>query len=292
MCKNLVEKGKLDKALIIYNRTKKRADDLAEKLGAGNTKVAGTVDDVVAGSDIIFISLADDKAVNATIDTALQQDVKGKLFVDTSTVHPETSNALAERIGAKGAEFVAMPVFGAPAMADAGTVICVLAGPSSSIAKVKPYTTGVVGRADIDYVDQEPGKATLLKVIGNTFIINMVESLAEGLTLAELSGLGTDNLHKWIEVMFPGPYAAYSNRMLAGDYYKREEPLFAVDLARKGAGHALDIAKKVGNAKMGALEAADSHLVAVKEHLGAKGDLPSIYGAVRQENGLKFENKD
>ena len=109
MCKNLVEKGKLDKTLIIYNRTKKRADDLAEKLGAGNTKVAGTVDDVVAGSDIIFICLGDDKAVNATIDTALQQDVKGKLFVDCSTVHPDTSNALAKRIGEKGAEFVAMP---------------------------------------------------------------------------------------------------------------------------------------------------------------------------------------
>src|SRR6266571_5274714 len=124
-------------------------------------------------------------------------------------------------------------------MADAGSLICVLAGPSSSIAQVKPYTTGVVGRADIDYADQEPGKATLLKIIGNTFIINIIKSLAEGHTLAELSGLRTDNLHKWIEVMFPGPYATYSNRMLAGDYYKREEPLFGVDLARKDAGHAL-----------------------------------------------------
>ncbi|OCL11271.1 hypothetical protein AOQ84DRAFT_386947 [Glonium stellatum] len=292
MCKNLVEKGKLDKPLIIHNRTKKRADDLAEKLGAGKTKVAGTIEDVVASSDIIFICLGDDKAVNATIDTALQQDVKGKLFVDCSTVHPETSNALAKRIGEKGAEFVAMPVFGAPAMADAGSLVCILAGPSSSTDKVKPYTTGVVGRANIDYSDQEPGKATLLKVIGNTFVINMVEALSEGHTLAELSGLGTDNLHKWIEAMFPGPYTAYSSRLLAGDYYKREEPLFAVDLARKDARHAMDIARKAGNAKLGALEVADSHLAAVKEHLGAKGDLPSIYGAVRQENGLKFENKD
>jgi len=41
--------------------------------------------------------------------------------------------------------------------------------------------------------------------------------------LAETSGLGVDNLHKFIELMFPGPYTAYSNRMREGDYFKREE---------------------------------------------------------------------
>jgi len=160
------------------------------------------------------------------------------------------------------------------------------------VEKVIPYTTGVMGRANIDFSDQAPGQATLLKVIGNTFIINMVEALSEGHTLAESSGLGTENLHKWIEVMFPGPYTAYSSRMLAGDYYKREEPLFAVDLARKDAGHAIDLGAKSGGVKLGALEVADKHLEQVKEHLGSKGDLPSIYGAVRAESGLKFENKD
>jgi 3-hydroxyisobutyrate dehydrogenase-like beta-hydroxyacid dehydrogenase len=60
-----------------------------------------------------------------------------------STVHPETTRALEERYVAQGAEFVAMPVFGAPAMADAGQLIAVPAGPASSIAKVKPYTDGV-----------------------------------------------------------------------------------------------------------------------------------------------------
>jgi 3-hydroxyisobutyrate dehydrogenase-like beta-hydroxyacid dehydrogenase len=114
-------------------------------------------------------------------------------------------------------------VFGAPAMADNGQLICVLAGPASSIEKVKPYTTGVMGRAIIDLSDQNCGKATLLKVLGNTFVMNMVESLGQGLALAETSGLGVDNLHKFIELLFPGPYTAYSNRMREGDYYKREE---------------------------------------------------------------------
>ena len=43
---------------------------------------------------------------------------------------------------------------------------------------------------------------------------------------------------------------------------------------------------------MRAVEVADSHLAAVQEHMGAKGDIAGIYGAVRQENGLRFENLD
>ncbi|KKY22021.1 putative 6-phosphogluconate dehydrogenase 2 [Diplodia seriata] len=307
MCSNLVEKGNLAKPLIIFNRTKKRADDLSAKLPSGKSTVVSSVQDAVRQADIIFTCVGDDKAINETIDSALEGDVNGKLFVDCSTVHPETSDALAKRITAKGAGFVAGPgeytisihpigatlyicaLFGAPAMADAGQLIFVLAGEASWIEKVKPYTTGVMGKSVIDFSGQAHGKATLLKVIGNTFVFNMIEALSVGHTLAEKSGLGTDNLHQFIETMFPGPYTAYSNRMRSGDYYKREEPLFQVDLARKDARHALSLAESSG-AKVRAVEVIDSHLEGVQKACGAKGDVAGIYGAVRQESGLPFEN--
>lgn len=250
MCKNLVEKGNLDKPLIIYNRTKKRSDDLAAKIasdvGSGKTKVVETINDATKEADIIFLCLGDDAAVNSAIDKVLEEDVKGKLIVDCSTVHPDTTNALEKRITEKGADFVGMPVFGAPAMADNGQLVCVIAGKKSAVAKVKPYTKGVMGRADIEYPDQPAGNATLLKVIGNTFILNMVSQLSEGHVLAEKSGLGAENLHTFIATMFPGPHQAYSQRMLAGDYYQREEPLFHIDLARKDARHARDLADRSG----------------------------------------------
>lgn len=289
MCKNLVEKGQLDKPLIIFNRTEKRATDLSQALPSGKSTVASTIEDAVSKSDIIFTCVGDDAAINETIDTALKTSPKGKLFVDCSTVHPDTTEGLAKKIVAVGAEFVACPVFGAPAMADNGQLVCVLAGPKASVEKVKPYTKGVIGRAYVDFGGQPVGKATLLKVIGNTFILNMVETLSEGHVLAEKSGLGTDNLHQFIETMFPGPYTAYSTRMLSGDYYKREEPLFAVDLARKDARHAMALAKTSG-IRMKDLEVADAHLEQVKKHKGESGDVAAIYGAVRQEAGLKFEN--
>ena len=108
-------------------------------------------------------------------------------------------------------------------MAEGGQLVCVLAGKASDVEKVKPYTKGVMGRANIDFSDQPQGTATHLKIIGNTFVLNMVETLSEGHTLAEKSGLGSENLHQFIEIMFPGPYTAYSLRLKTGDFYKREE---------------------------------------------------------------------
>lgn len=289
MCKNLVEKGDLDKPVIIFNRTEKRAKELNSRLPSGKSTVASTIADAVSKSDIIFTCVGDDAAINETIEAALQGNVKNKLFVDCSTVHPDTTEALAKKITDKGGEFVACPVFGAPAMADAGQLVCVLAGPKELVEKVKPYCKGVIGRAIVDFSGQPVTKALTLKIIGNTMILNMVESLSEGHVLAEKSGLGGENFHHFIETMFPGPYTAYSARMMSGDYYKREEPLFAVDLARKDARHAKDLARASGG-QMPALEVADAHLAKVKEHMGARGDIAGIYGAVRTEAGLKFEN--
>ncbi len=123
MCKNLVLKGNLEKPLILYNRTKKRSEDLAATLPAGKTEVVGSIEEGVKKADIIFTIVSNDAAVKEAIDTVLQFDVKGKLIVDCSTIHPNTTKQVAENVLAKGAEFIASPVFGAPAAADAGVLM-------------------------------------------------------------------------------------------------------------------------------------------------------------------------
>lgn len=288
MCKNLVEKGNLSEPLLIYNRTVSRAEELSAQIG--HSTVAGSIDDLVSKSDIIFYCLGDDESVLETVGKILEKPVKDKLLVDCTTIHPDTTQIEDEKITDAGAHFVAMPVFGAPAMADSGNLICVLAGAEEDVEKVRPYTKGVLGRAVIDYAGQEPRNATLLKIIGNTFILSMVTTLAEGHVLAQTSGLGTEELHQFIEVMFPGPYTAYSTRMLSGDYYMRNEPLFQVDLARKDARHAKKVASDSGT-RMRIVEVGDEYLAGVKAEMSDKGDIAGIYGAKRQEAGLPFRNQ-
>ena len=215
MVKNLVEKGNLDKPLIIQNRTKAKAEEFASTLPSGKAKVVDTPADLAAASDIIFTALGDDKSIEDLVQGLLKADVKGKLIVDTTTIHPDTSSQLNKAITAQGAHFVACPVFGAPAMANSGNLVCVIAGLKSDIAKVLPYTKGVIARENILFEDQDPAKALTLKIIGNTMVLHMVESLAEGHTLAEKTGLGTQQFHDFVSTMFPGPHAAYSNRSVS-----------------------------------------------------------------------------
>lgn len=163
-------------------------------------------------------------------------------------------------------------------MADAGQLICVLAWPTEHVEKV------------IDYTGSAPGKATLLKVIGNTFILSMVETISEGHVVAGKTGSGVDDLHRFLEAIFPGPYTAYSNWMRSGDYHQREEPLFSAKLTRKDAGHAMALAERAGVQMKNAPLAADGCLKGVLGHMGDKGDIAGIYGAKRVEAGLKSEN--
>ena len=121
MCKNLVEKGNLSQPLIIYNRTTKRAEDLSAKIG--HSTVSTSVQDAVSKADIIFYCLGDDPAVLFIVEDMLKADVKGKLLVDCSTIHPDTTTKENDLITKAGASFVAMPVFGAPALADSGQLI-------------------------------------------------------------------------------------------------------------------------------------------------------------------------
>lgn len=289
MVRNIVEKYSLQSPLLVYNRTFARTQSFAATFPPSKVTAVETLEAVAAAS-IILTCVADDAAIQTTIDAILACSTSPKLFIECSTIHPSTTASIAALLTDAGHKFVAMPVFGAPAMADAGKLVCVPAGPRSSVELALPFAH-VVGRAVIDLSDKSYESATTLKIIGNTFIVNMVEQLSEGHVLAEKSGLGTEALHKFLEAMMPAPYAAYSNRMISGDYYTREEPLFAVDLARKDARHAMDLAKQAGT-RLENVETADRHLLKLKEHSGVRGDMPAIYGIVREEAGLPFENQN
>jgi 3-hydroxyisobutyrate dehydrogenase-like beta-hydroxyacid dehydrogenase len=120
MCRNLVEKGNLGYPLLLYNRSTKRATDLSSTLTEGKTEVVTILEEGVDRANIVFTCLSNDEAIREIIGLALKVDVSGKLFVDCSTIHPDTSESIAKDIIAKGGQFVCAPVFGAPAMAESG----------------------------------------------------------------------------------------------------------------------------------------------------------------------------
>lgn len=295
MTSNIARKGPQTGPLLLHNRSAARATAHAEAL-APNAK-AVDLPTAIEQSDLVFICVGDDTALDAVVTNILSQptDLSSKTFIDCSTVHPDTSRKTESSFHARGAEFVTCPVFGAPNMADAGQLIVVPAGRRSGIEKARPFFDGVVAKKTLDLSaggggDIDVGRAGMLKVLGNTFILNTVGVLAESMVAAEASGLGIEPFKEWLGLFAPGPFANYAERMDSGDYYRREEPLFAVDLARKDLRHAADVAGE-GGLRMRNVEVTDSLLQDVKAERGEKGDLAAVYGAVRKGAGMKFENK-
>ena len=131
--------------LIYFNRTVSRGDSLKD-LGA---QPASSPGNLVSKCDIIFFSLADDSALDVTLNAISSIQLTGKIIVDTSTVHPDSSAKAETKIKNQGGQFVASPVFGASPVAAQGKLLWIIAGPSGSVEKILPYVEGVMGRGVI-----------------------------------------------------------------------------------------------------------------------------------------------
>ncbi|PYI30323.1 6-phosphogluconate dehydrogenase-like protein [Aspergillus indologenus CBS 114.80] len=289
MTRNLHRDGNLTSPLTLWNRTKSTAD--AHSADLGDCKVAETVQEAVESSDIIWSCLQDQSAVEQVFDSifAASVNITGKLFVDSSTIAPEWSNATAKRVIEAGGEFVSMPVMGEPVVAAAKKLICIPSGKPESVDRIRPYLEGVVCRAIVDLSGEEPGTSSLLKLMGNFLIMTTMETVAEVNVFADKSGIGTKNMNKLMGAMFPNPpHAIYNHRMLTGEYYEGT-PIVEVYKALALTGQVLDMARSCG-ASVPIYEVAREHLKLVQEHEGSKADITGIYGAVRVKSGLPYRN--
>ena len=83
MAKNLEKAGF---PLFVYNRSSEKAEDFKAK-----SKVAVDIRELVKNSDVIFTMLTNDEAVKNVYKQILELDISEKLFIDMSTISPETS---------------------------------------------------------------------------------------------------------------------------------------------------------------------------------------------------------
>ena len=107
MSQNLLRHGNIERPLTLYNRTKSTAEAHAARLG--DCRVSGSVTDAVAGADIIWLCVQDEEAVESIFQQILTIPIRGKLFVDSSTVTGEKADSIAARVADAGAAFVAIP---------------------------------------------------------------------------------------------------------------------------------------------------------------------------------------
>ncbi|OAQ90500.1 6-phosphogluconate dehydrogenase family protein [Purpureocillium lilacinum] len=288
VCRNLAKYGPTNGPVTVWNRTHQKAADLAAESDAF---VAATdLADVVSSSDIICLCLVDDAAVAQVLDDAIRAtSVKGKLFVDFSTVHPDTAAAQADKLPRHGAEYLASPIFGGVPLAVDRLITLVLAGSAQAIERFTPFTDGVICKSTILLVDEPCEQASLLKLIGNFIRFSTIEVLCEASVLSEKLGMGQETLSKFVETLIPGPAAGQLRMLNSGSYHSEKKPMIPISMAVKENNHLNDLAQKNG-VKLKTLETVTHHTNSVTAKRGPDANLLAIYGSIREDSGLPFEN--
>jgi len=230
-----------------FDLVKKKVSDLIP-LGL---KPARSLREVARGADLILLSLR--KGSDDTPNWNVVQEVvegkggilgvlkRGQIVVDTSTVPPWETAAMAKRLAKKGVEWMDVPISGAAFQAREGNMVFMAGGKKSVFNRIKPILDKV-GKKTV-YVGKNGTGAALKLVVNQTLFLNQAAAI-EGFVHGLKAGLNPDVMH---DVLVSGAagsdlIAARGKDMLRGDFERKG----TVRGALKDLELALEDAKRLG----------------------------------------------
>jgi len=144
--------------------------------------------EVAESADVLFTSLPDDDVLENVAsgpDGILAGLTEPKIWVDMSTVSPRVSRELAERVRAQGAAMLDAPVSGSVPQVQAGSLTIMVGGDEQAYERIEPLLREL---GTPTYIG-ENGQGLVLKLAINISLAVQMLAFAEGLVLAERSGI-------------------------------------------------------------------------------------------------------
>jgi 3-hydroxyisobutyrate dehydrogenase-like beta-hydroxyacid dehydrogenase len=166
------------------NRTRRRAEDLI----AHGLQWHDTPREVAAAADVVLTSVPDDDALHVAAggpDGILAGLTAGMTWVDVSTVSPTASREMAAQVRAAGATMLDAPVSGSVPQVRAGTLTIMVGGDADAYSRVEPVLRELGTSRHIG----SNGQGLVLKLAVNISLAVQMLALAEGLLLADRSGV-------------------------------------------------------------------------------------------------------
>jgi 2-hydroxy-3-oxopropionate reductase len=188
MAKNLME---ADHELVLYNRTREKAEELAKE---GSANVAKSPREVAEGSDIIVTMLPDSPQVREVLtgeDGVLEGLKEGALVVDMSTISPVVTEELAEKVKEKGASMLDAPVSGGDVGAIEGTLSIMVGGSEEDFERARPLFD-VMGRT-VTHVGPV-GAGQVVKAANQIVVALTIEAVSEALVLGSRGGVAPEKI--------------------------------------------------------------------------------------------------
>ena len=169
-----------DHDVTVWNRSAEKAKPLAD----AGAKVASSPMDLAARCETVITILTDASAIDAVYHGAsglLSGDVKNKLFIEMSTVQPDTEIALADKVRGKGAAFVECPVGGTTGPARQGKLFGFAGGTDADVARAKPLLDQLCRR--VEHVG-DVGAGAGMKLAINLPLMIYWQALGEALAIS------------------------------------------------------------------------------------------------------------
>ena len=171
--------------LAVWNRTVEKTRTLA----AAGARLAVSPSQLASSSETIITILTDAAAIDAAYrgrSGLLSADVSGKLFIEMSTVRPETERALAADIRNRGAVMVECPVGGTVGPAREGKLFGFVGGESADVARARPLLEKMCRR--IEHVGPV-GAGASMKLAINLPLLVFWQAFGEALALCRSLGV-------------------------------------------------------------------------------------------------------
>jgi 3-hydroxyisobutyrate dehydrogenase-like beta-hydroxyacid dehydrogenase len=255
----------------VYGEERSRAH--AEGLVQDGLQWRDTPREVAEAAEIVFTSVPDDDVLETVAsgpDGILAGLAAGQIWVDMSTVSPRASRELSERVRAQGAAMLDAPVSGSVPQVQTGTLTIMVGGDEQAYARVEPVLRELGTPTRVG----ESGLGLVLKLAINISLAVQMLAFAEGLLLAERSGI---DRRLAIDVMTQSPIGSPMLKARAALLVELpDEAWFNIGLMQKDIALALDAARQLG-VPLPSAAAADQMLTTARA-MGYEGrDLAALF---------------
>ena len=263
----------------VYGETRHRRE--VEDLEHEGLLWRDTPRQIAEAADVVLTSVPNDGALEDVAsgpNGILAGLGEGKVWVDVSTVSPQVSRDLAERVRERGAAMLDAPVSGSVPQVQTGTLTIMVGGDENAYARVEPILRELGTPNHIG----ENGQGLVLKLAINISLAVQMLAFAEGLLLADRAGI---DRKRAVEVMAESPIGSPMLKARADLVLDLpDEAWFDVGLLQKDVVLALDTARQLGVPLLSAA-AADEVLTLARAAGYEHRDIAALFEVLAQLTG-------
>jgi len=176
--------------LVLWNRTRERAAELASRLGQGPP--AASPREAAGGAELVISCLTGPEAVR---DCYLGPDgaiagAAGQVFAEMSTAGPEVVFELAQPLAVNGSVLLDAPIMGPPTAILRGEAALLVGGAPSAVEAARPVLERL---GQVRHVGPS-GSGSRLKLVANSMLGVVTLAAAELQSAGEAAGLAPEDV--------------------------------------------------------------------------------------------------